>query len=307
MSTKRIFTAAVTGAIHTPSMSEYLPVTPDEIAEDAFRAYNAGAAVAHIHVRDPETGKPSADTTLFLEAAGKIKEKCDIIVCFTTGGSVDMTVEDRLKVIPEAKPELASLNAGSLNFALHPVLKKYKEFQYDWEKPFLEGTENMIFPNTFQSLRGYSRIFGQCQVKPEIEVYDAGMLNNVAYLIAEGQVQRPVYLQFVLGILGGMQATLENFSFLLTSARNMLGEFEFSVCAAGRHQFNMCTVSLIAGGHARVGLEDNLFLAKGVLAKNSGEQVEKIIRIGKELGVEPATPDEAREILGLKGLDQVAY
>jgi len=304
---KRIFTAALTGAIHTPSMSKYLPVTPDELAADALSAYNAGAAVAHIHVRDPETGKPSADTALFLETARKIKEKCNMVVCFTTGGAVDMTIEDRLKVIPKAKPELASLNAGSLNFALHPVLKKYKAFKYDWEKPFLEGTENMIFPNTFQSLRGYSRIFGECQVKPEIEVYDAGMLNNVVYLIAERQVNRPIYIQFVLGILGGMQASIENFSFLLTSAKNLLGDFEFSVCAAGRHQFNMCTASLIAGGHARVGLEDNLFLEKGVLARSSGEQVEKIIRIGRELGVEPATPDEAREILGLKGLDKVAY
>ena len=304
---KRIFTAAVTGAIHTPSMSEYLPLTPDEIAADAVSAYNAGAAVAHIHARDPETGKPSADPALFLETARKIKEKCNIIVCFTTGGSVAMTVEDRLKIIPEARPELASLNAGSLNFALHPVLNKYKEFKYDWEKPFLEGTENMIFPNTFQSLRGYSRIFGDCQVKPEIEVYDAGMLNNIAYLLAEGQVQKPLYIQFVLGILGGLQPNLENLAFLLTSAKNLLGEFEFSVCAAGRHQFNMCTASLIAGGHARVGLEDNLFLEKGRLAKSSGEQVEKIIRIGRELGVEPATPDEAREILGLKGLEQVAY
>ena len=304
---KRIITAAITGGIHTTSMSPYLPVTPDQIIEEAVRAYDAGAAVAHIHVRDPKTGRPSSDVNLFQEVAGGIKSKCNIVVCITTGGSIDMPVTQRLKVIPALRPELASLNSGSLNFALHPALDKYNNFKFQWESEYLAGTEDMIFPNTFKSLKEFSQVFQECDVQPELEIYDTGMVNNVVYMLKKGQLRRPIYMQFVMGILGGIPATPDNLLFLQSTVRRVIGDFTWSVCAAGRCQFDMCTMSLIMGGNARVGLEDNLYLEKGVKAKSNADQVEKMVRIARELGLEPATPDEAREILGLKGLDKVAY
>ena len=308
MSEKAIITAALTGAIHTPTMSGSLPITPDEIAEDARRASEAGATVVHVHARNPETGQPSADSNLFGEILAKIKSKCNVIICTTTGGGFGMTVEQRVSVVREYSPELASLNAGSLNFALHPVLNKIKEFKHDWEHQYLAMTEDNIFPNTFKTLREFSEFFAQEGTKPELEVYDAGMINNVAFLIQQGNIKKPVYLQFVLGILGGMQATINNLVFLVNSAKEFIGDdFVWSVCAAGKDQFRMCNAALLMGGFARVGLEDNLYLEKGRMAESSGEQVEKIVRIGREHGIEPATPDEAREILRLKGLDKVKY
>jgi len=305
---KFIVTAAITGSIHTPTMSSDLPISPDEIVEEAHRAYEAGAAVVHVHVRNPETGQPSADSNLFGEVLSKIKSKCNVVVCTTTGGGMGQTTEQRVAVVKTYSPELASLNAGSMNFALFPVLEKIKEFKYDWEPQFLSMTEDFIFPNTFKTLKEFSQYFGEENTKPEFEVYDAGMLNNLAFLIDSGFVKKPVYIQFVLGILGGMQATINNLVFLHNSAREIIGDdFQWSVCAAGKNQFRMCNASLLMGGYTRVGLEDNLYLEKGVMAKSSAEQVEKIIRIAKEHGIEPASPDEAREILILKGLDKVKY
>lgn len=213
----------------------------------------------------------------------------------------------RVRVASTLRPELASLNAGSLNFALFQIADKIDDYKYDWEKPYLESTEDFIFPNTFKTMRQFLETFETTDTKPEFEIYDMGMINNLAFLIGKGIVKKPVYLQFVLGILGGMPATPENLVYLVDTARRQIGDFKFSVCAAGSMQFPLCTQSLLMGGNARVGLEDNLYLEKGVLAKSNAEQVAKIIRIGKELGVEPATPNEAREILGLKGLDQVAF
>ncbi|UCE54343.1 MAG: 3-keto-5-aminohexanoate cleavage protein [Desulfobacterales bacterium] len=305
---KFIVTAAITGSIHTPTMSSDLPIAPDEIVEEAHRAYEAGAAVVHVHVRNPETGQPSADSYLFGEVLSKIKSKCNVVVCTTTGGGMGQTTEQRVAVVQTYSPELASLNAGSMNFALFPVLEKIKEFKHDWEPQFLSMTEDFIFPNTFKTLKEFSQYFGEENTKPEFEVYDAGMLNNLAFLIERGFVKKPVYIQFVLGILGGMQATINNLVFLHNSAREIIGDdFQWSVCAAGKNQFRMCNASLLMGGYTRVGLEDNLYLEKGVMAKSSAEQVEKIIRIAKEHGIEPASPDEAREILILKGLDKVKY
>lgn len=297
---KRIITAALTGAIHTPSMSPYLPVTPEQIIEDAVRSYEAGAAVVHIHVRNPETGMPNADQNIYREVAENVKKKCNVVMCFTTGGKLGESVENRVRVASNLKPELTSLNAGSLNFALFHIKNQIKEFKYDWEEAYLDLTEDFIFPNTFKTMRQYLEIIYANGAKPEFEIYDVGMINNLAFLLQKGIAKGPVYLQFVLGILGGIPATLENLIFLVETARKQIGDFQFSVCAAGRAQFPMCTGSLLMGGHARVGLEDNLYLEKGVLAKGSAEQVAKIIRIGRELGVEPATPDEARQILGLK-------
>jgi uncharacterized protein (DUF849 family) len=304
---KAVFTAALTGSIHTPSMSPYLPVTANQLIDEILAVHDAGGAVAHLHVRDQETGLPNADQDTYMEVATAVKKHCDIILCTTTGGRLGEPVEKRVRVATNLKPELASLNAGSLNFALFHVADKIKEYKFDWEKSYLEGTEDFIFPNTFKTMRQFLEIFATTGTKPEFEIYDMGMINNLAFLIKKGIVKEPVYLQFVMGILGGIPATPENLVYLVDTARRQIGEFEFSVCAAGSMQFPLCTQSLIMGGNARVGLEDNLYLEKGVLAKSNADQIKKITRIGRELGVEPATPDEARQILGLKGLDQVAY
>jgi uncharacterized protein (DUF849 family) len=304
---KAIITAAITGSIHTPSMTPYLPITPKQIADEAVRAYEAGAAVAHIHVRDPETGMPSPSLDLFREVLTEVKSRCNMIICTTTGGGLGMTTEQRVAVVREFKPELASFNFGSMNFALFPILQKIKEWKYPWEPQYLGMTEDFIFPNTFKTLREFCQYFKEAQTKPEIEIYDVGMINNLAFMIQAGHIEKPVYLQFVMGILGGIPATVENLVFLYRTAKDLIGDFKWSVCAAGRNQMPMCTTALIMGGNARVGLEDSLYVEKGRMAKSNAEQVEKIVRIARELGIEPATPDEARQILGLKGLDKVAY
>ncbi len=306
---KAIFTAAITGSIHTPTMTPYLPITPDQIADNCIKAYEAGAAVAHVHVRNPENGQPSPDMELFKKVLTKVKSKCDLIICTTTGGGLGMTPEQRVSVISALKPELGSCNMGSMNFALFPLLDRMKEFKYPWEKQYLEMTEDLIFPNTFKSLRIFLGRFNESQTKPELEVYDSGMINNAAFLIERGILKTPIYIQFVMGILGGLPASVENLVFLYETARRQIGEknFVWSVCAAGRNQMPMCTHALLMGGNARVGLEDAIWLEKGVAAKHNGEQVTKIIRIAKEFGIEPATPAEARKILDLKGLDKVGY
>jgi len=306
---KAVFTAAITGSIHTPSMSPYLPITPEQIAENAIDAHEAGAAVAHIHVRNPETGQPVADMELFKKVLTRVKSKCDMILCPTTGGGLGMSPEQRLMAVSRFKPELASCNMGTMNFALFPVLEKRGEFKFPWEKQYLEASEDAIFSNTFKSLRVFLNIFNETGTKPELEVYDAGMINNTAFFIERGLLKTPIYIQFVLGILGGMAPTIENLVFLHESARRMIGEknFVWSVCAAGKNQMPMCTHALLMGGNARVGLEDALSLERGNPAKNNAEQVAKITRIAKEFGIEPATPAEARRMLGLKGLDKVGF
>ena len=304
---KAVFTAAVTGSIHTPTMSPHLPVTAQEIIDDIMSVYEAGGAVAHVHVRDEKTGLPNADQETYQRVLSEVKKRCDIVICTTTGGRLGEPVENRVRVVTNLEPELASLNAGSLNFALFQVANNYKSWRHDWEEEYLRGTEDFIFPNTFYTMRKFVQAMAEHGTKPEFEIYDMGMINNLAQLIRDGHVQTPVYLQFVLGILGGIPASIENLVYLLETARRQIGDFEWSVCAAGRFQMPMTTHALLMGGNARVGLEDNLYLEKGVLAQNSGEQVAKLIRIASEFGIEPATPAEAREILGLKGLDKVNY
>jgi len=307
MREKAIITAAITGSIHTPVMSPYLPITPKQIIDEAVAAYEAGAAVAHIHVRDPETGRPTPDINLVGEVVKGIKGRCNMILCITTGGGLGMTAEQRLIPVSTFKPELASFNAGSLNFALFHALDKFKDFKFEWEPQYLGMTEDFIFPNTFKSMREFTVIFNENGTKPEFEVYDSGMVNNVAFMIDKGYVKKPIYLQFVMGVLGGITPSSENLLFLVDYAKKLIGDFEFSVCVAGRAQFTICTQSLLLGGNVRVGLEDNLYLDKGVMAKSNAEQVAKIARIARELGIEPASPDEARKILGLKGIDQVNF
>ena len=258
--------------------------------------------------RDPKSGQPMADQDIFMEVAKEVKRQCDIVICATTGGSLGDSVENRARVVSSLKPELASLNAGSMNFALFHVAEKYAgRWKHDWEEQYLAGTEDFIFPNTFYTMRKFTELMGEYGTKPEFEIYDVGMINNLAHLIEAGHIRKPVYLQFVLGILGGIPATVENLVYLVQTARQQIDDFQWSVCAAGRTQFAMTTHALLMGGHARVGLEDNLYLEKGVLAKSSGEQVAKLKRIAGELGVETATPAEAREILNLKGLENVAF
>ncbi len=307
MKEKAIITAALTGSIHTPTMSDHLPITPGQIADEAVRACEAGASVCHVHVRNPKTGMPVPDVNLMKEIITSIKSRCDMVICITTGGGLGMTTEQRVAPVTLYKPELASFNAGSINFALFPAIQRYKEWKFEWEKQYLGMTEDFIFANTFKSMKEYCAKFSETGTKPEFEVYDAGMVNNVAFLIQAGYVKKPVYIQFVMGVLGGITPSPENLLFLADYANKMIGDFEFSVCVAGRAQFPICTQSLLIGGNVRVGLEDNLYLEKGRMAKSNAEQVAKIVRIAKELGIDPATPDEARKILGLKGIDKVNF
>ena len=307
---KTIITAAITGAIHTPTMNPNLPITPEQITNDAIRAYEAGAAIVHIHVRNPETGQPSSDVNLFREVLTRIKNRCNVVVNTTTGGGLGMTTAERLKVVPALKPELASFNGGSLNFGLFdiPERMKIKEWKYAWEKSYLAMTKDFIFPNTFKSLEEFAQAFKENNTKPEAEIFDIAMINNVAYLFGKGYLEKPVCLQFVFGIMGGIPATIQNVVFLHETAKRAFGDdFVWSVCAAGRQQLGICTVALTMGGNVRVGLEDSLYAGKGVIAKSSAEQVGRIVSIANQLSIDIATPDDAREILGLKGIDKVNY
>ena len=303
MSNKRIITCAITGSIHTPSMSDYLPITPEQIADNAIGAAEAGAAVVHIHARNPENGMPSPELSLFKDIIDRIRDKNkDVIICITTGGGAGMTVEQRAAVIPEFKPELASCNLGTINWGMFPMLNRVKEFKFEWEPMLLEWSKQAIFQNTFADLMTITGIMQEHGTKPEFEVYDVGHLYNCGYLLLAGYVKPPVHLQFVTGILGGIQATPYDLMTLHTTAERVLGagNYTWSVIGAGKQQFPLCTMGLILGGHVRVGLEDNVYLSRGVKAKNNAEQVTKMVRIMQELDLEPATPDEAREILGIK-------
>lgn len=295
---KVIISAAVTGGIHTPGMTPYLPITPDQIIVDAINAANAGAASVHIHARDPEDGKPTSDIGLLKYITSSIQDQSDVIVCVTTGGNPAMTVEERIAPISQLKPELASCNAGSLNFMLAPAAKKLDPI-YEWERPFLENTKNLIFSNTFTNLEHYITVMNIHQTKPEFEVYDVGMINNIAYFIKEGLIKPPVYIQFIMGILGGIPATVDNLTYLVKTAKEQLGDFQWSVAAAGKNQFRITTAGLTLGGHVRVGLEDSVYIAPKKLAQSSAEQVTVIREIAEKIGLKIATPAEARVILSL--------
>ncbi|MFH1954721.1 MAG: 3-keto-5-aminohexanoate cleavage protein [Pseudomonadota bacterium] len=299
MTRKVIITAAITGSIHTPTMSQYLPITPEEIACQAVEAARVGAAAVHIHARNPENGMPSPDLSLFREIIEKIRSEVDVIICITTGGGAGMTVDQRAAPVLEFKPELASFNMGSINFALFPVITKYKEWKYDWEKPFLEASKANIFQNTFADLEKICRIMRDTGTKPELEIYDVGHLYNAKFLLSEGFLDPPLFLQFVMGILGGIQPTFYDLLHLKETADRLFGEnqYQWSAFGAGRMEFPICTVAALMGGNCRVGMEDNLYLGEGELARSNAELVEKMVRIIRELSLVPATPDEAREIL----------
>jgi uncharacterized protein (DUF849 family) len=299
---KVVVTAAITGSIHTPTMSPYLPITPDEIARNAIDAAAAGAAAVHVHARNPENGKPTPDMNIFGEIIDKIKSESDVIICTTTGGGMGMTVDQRVAVVPTFRPELASFNMGSMNFGLFPIVEKTKEWKYDWEKPFLESSKSHIFQNTFEDLEKVCTIMRENGTKPELEIYDVGHLYNAAFLLSRGLLDPPVYLQFVMGILGGLGATIYDLVHLKQTADRLFGDgnYRWSAFGAGRMEFPICSTAVLLSGHCRVGMEDALYVSRGTLAKNNAELVEKMVRIIREFSYEPATPDEAREILEIK-------
>ena len=303
---KFILNCAVTGAIHTPTMAPYLPIKPQDITQQAIDAVNAGATTVHVHARDPETGIPTGDVNIMGEIVSKIHSKCNGIICITTGGGMNMTVEQRIAAVPEFKPELASCNLGSMNFALFPAAEKFEEWKHDWELPYLEGSKEFIFRNTFKDLETIFRVMKDSGTKPELEAYDVGQLHNAYFCFDRQLLSEPVYVQFVMGILGGIDATIPHLLHMKQTADTLFKDkYLFSTIAAGRNEFALGTTSMLLGGGARVGLEDNLWLGKGEMAKSNAELVEKMVRIAREFGYEPASPDEARDMLNLKGRDHV--
>jgi uncharacterized protein (DUF849 family) len=306
---KVIVTAAVTGSAHFPSMSPYLPITQQQIIEDAVKSADAGAAVLHIHVRNPENGMPTPDIDIFKEVLIGIKARTDAVICISTGGGMGMSTEQRAAPVINLKPEMASLNFGSMNFSVFTQAEKVKDWRYPWEKLSVLASEDYIFPNTFKTLREFLAIFAANDTKPELEIYDLGMVNNLAFMMSRGHIKPPVHIQFVTGTLGGVPSTVDSLTALYNATRLAIGQgnFTWSAIAAGRFQMPICTVALAMGGNVRVGMEDSLYIGKGVMAKSSSEQVAKIIRIMRELSLEPAAPDEARRILELKGLSKVSY
>ncbi|HEY1720642.1 MAG TPA: 3-keto-5-aminohexanoate cleavage protein [Magnetospirillaceae bacterium] len=306
---KVIITCAVTGSIHTPTMSDALPLTPNEIAEQAIAAAEAGAAILHLHARDPKDGRPTPDPAVFMQFLPRIKQNCDAVINITTGGSVKMSLDERLAAPLKASPEMASLNMGSMNFALYPAADKYKSWKYDWEEPYLRESDDNIFRNTFRDIEKiYRRLGEEHGTKFEHECYDVGHLYNLAHCLDRGLFKPPVFLQLIFGILGGIGADLDNLMFMKRTADKLFGNaYRWSVLAAGRHQMNFATQAVMMGGNVRVGLEDSLYIGRGKLASNNAAQVAKIRRIIEELGYSVATADEARKTLGLKGADLVKF
>ncbi|HXE28236.1 MAG TPA: 3-keto-5-aminohexanoate cleavage protein [Stellaceae bacterium] len=306
---KVIITCAVTGSIHTPTMSPYLPITPDEVASQAIGAAEAGAAILHLHARDPKDGRPTPDPAVFMEFLPRIKQASKAVINITTGGGHKMTVDERLAAPLKASPEMCSLNMGSMNFGLYPMLNRYKEFKYDWEKPYLENTDDLIFRNTFRDIERILKDLGQVHgTKFEFECYDVGHLYNLAHFLDRKLVQPPLFVQTIFGILGGIGADGENLAHMKRIADKLFGDqFYWSILAAGRHQMPLITMGAIMGGNVRVGLEDSLYLGKGQLAKTNAEQVSRIRSILENLSLEIATPDEARSMLQLKGGDAVNF
>jgi uncharacterized protein (DUF849 family) len=306
---KVIITCAVTGSIHTPTMSPYLPITPNEIVDAAVGAAEAGASIIHLHARDPETGKPSPDPRLFMDFLPRIKQQTNAVMNISTGGGLKMTLEERLEAAHAAKPELCSLNMGSMNFVLSQIVPKYTEWKYDWEKPYLEGTKSGIVSNTFEQIERIIVEVGQAYgTRFEFECYDVSHLYALAHFLDRKLLTPPLFVQTIFGLMGGIGADPEDLMHMRRTADRLFGnDYEWSILAAGRHQMGLCTMGAIMGGNVRVGLEDSLYIGKGQLAKSNAEQVAKIKRILGELSLEVASPDEARDILKLKGGNEVAF
>ena len=308
MAQKVIITCAVTGAIHTPSMSPYLPVTPEEIAQAAIGAAKAGAAIVHLHAREPKDGRPTQDPKMFLRFLPTIKAASDVVINLTTGGAPTMTIEDRLQPALQLKPEVASLNMGSMNFGLYEMIPRVKEWKYDWEKPYLAGSDDRIFKNTFKDIAHILESCSNNDTRFEIECYDIGHLYTAAHFLDRGLVKPPLFIQSVFGIRGGIGPHPEDVLHMRRTADRLFGDqYQWSVLGGGRNQMYIATQSAVMGGNVRVGLEDSLWIGKGQLAKTNTDQVAKIRRILEELGLEIATPDDARRILKLKGKNNVNF
>jgi uncharacterized protein (DUF849 family) len=304
-----IITCAVTGSVHTPSMSSNLPVTPEQIAEQAIAAARAGAAILHLHARDPETGHPTPDPDVFMQFLPRIKAECDAVVNVTTGGGMGMSLEQRMAASVRAEPEMCSLNMGSINFGLFPMLNRPRDWLHDWEPVFLENSRDFVFKNTFKDIEtALERLGAERGARFEFECYDVGHLYNLAHFLERGLVEPPLFIQFVLGILGGIGADAGNLAFMKQTADKLFGDaYRFSVLGAGRNQLPLAMASLSLGGHVRVGLEDNLYLNVGELAPDNASQVTRACQFVEGLSMTVASPDRARELLKLKGADRVAF
>lgn len=305
---KVIITCAVTGSIHTPSMSPHLPITAEEIADAAIGAAEAGAAIVHLHARDPKDGRPDQTPEAFAPFLKVIKQRSDVVVNITTGGAATMTIEDRVRPAATFKPEVASLNMGSMNFGLYPMLERFKDFKHDWERPYLEGSRERIFKNTFKDIEYILTTCAENGTRFEIECYDIGHLYTLAHFADRGIVKPPFFVQSVFGILGGIGPHPEDVAHMKRTADRLFGDnYRWSVLGAGRNQLPIATLSAAMGGNIRVGLEDSLWLGPGQLAKTNADQVRKARQIVEGLGLEVAGPNDAREILELKGGSAVAF
>ena len=308
---KTLITAAITGAMTLPTQTEHLPLTADEIIADAVACAEAGAASIHIHARDPETAAPSHDQEVFGQILRGIKERCDVVVVPTTGGGIHMTPEQRLQVVANYQPEMATCNMGSINFSIHRVARRYEseDWRFDWEEAYVKDTENFIFPNTFRSMKVFIETMNTNNTRPEFELYDVAHIYNLAYFIEQGLVKTPVWIQFVMGVMGGIRATIYDLVHMINTADRVIGSdnYNWSVIGVGYpNEFELATTAMFLGGHVRVGLEDNLFVRRRQLGTNP-QLVERMRRIAEEFEREIATPADVREFLGLKGLDKVGY
>ena len=306
---KVIITCAVTGSIHTPTMSPHLPITPQQIAENALGAAEAGAAIVHLHARDPQDGRPTPDPEVFLQFLPVIKQASNVVVNITTGGGHGMSLEERLAAARRAQPEMCSLNMGSMNFGLYPMLQRYQSWKYDWEPQALERSRDFIFRNTYQDIEYILKEIGEGYgTRFEFECYDVGQLYTLAHFLDRGLVKPPLFVQLIFGILGGIGTSPEDLMHMKRTADSLFGDaYRFSILAAGRHQMRLGTMGAILGGNVRVGLEDSIYLGRGHLAKSNAEQVSRIRSILENLSLEIATPAEARARLQLKGGDQVGF
>lgn len=306
---KVIVSCAVTGAVHVPSQTPYLPITPEQIADSAVGAADAGAAILHLHARNPGNGKPTPDPAVFMQFLPEIKARTTSVINITTGGGQGMTLEQRLAAAMRAKPEMCSLNMGSMNFGRFPIANRIKEFKYDWEAADLEASRDYIFRNTYKDIETILRELGEAHgVRFEFECYDVGHLYNLAHVLDRGLVKPPLFVQTIFGILGGIGVDAEDLLHMKRTADRLFGsDYIWSVLGAGRHQMNLITMGAIMGSNVRTGLEDSVYLGKGVLAQTNADLVAKIVRILNELSLDIATPDEAREMLGLKGKENVGF
>ena len=305
---KIIITCAITGSIHTPSMSPYLPVSPEEIAEAGIAAVEAGASILHLHARDPKDGRPTQDPKVFKKFLPTIKNNTNAVINLTSGGAATMTIEERLQPALQLKPEVASLNMGSMNFGLYPMLNRFKDFDHAWERTYLENSRDLVFKNTFADIEYILSSCRENKTRFEFECYDISHLYNLAHFLDRGLVEPPLFVQSVMGILGGIGAHPDDLQHMRKTADRLLGDtYQWSVLGAGRNQMEIARQGASLGSNVRVGLEDSIWAGPGKLAESNAEQVRLVRNILEELGLSVATPDETRQILGLKGSDQVSF